>query len=103
MLSSSGTTTRWGSEPQLTAPGASSSPAPTSAPTMAWVVETGSLNTVEKATHAAAPARTARAKARVGWAETMPLENSLVILSARRSENSEPASVVTVPQRIAVR
>lgn len=81
----------------------SSRPAPISAPIRACVVDTGSLVAVASATQTPVPTSTASAKAGIGVADTMPLENSAVSLPASASEHSAPASVVTVPHRIAVR
>jgi hypothetical protein len=49
---------------------------------MAWVVDTGRRVRVARPTQAVAPASTARAKAAVGVAVTIPVEKSLVNSSA---------------------
>jgi hypothetical protein len=78
IASSAGKRTFSGRARQLTASAPRSIPAPTSAPTNAWVVETGRRVTVAKATHATVPTKTARVNAGVGAAVTIPFENSFV-------------------------
>src|SRR6266508_3954332 len=73
MLTRSGSATLVTSEAHATAPGPSTTPAPTMAPTSGWVVETGRRVTVASSTHAVVPVRTDSAKAGVGCAVTMPV------------------------------
>src|ERR1700693_3235224 len=104
-LSSSGrkkadpSTERFSSDP------AAINPAPTSAPVKACVVEIGKPRTVASMTVEAAPAATAVRK--FGDADTAsgtrPLpENACTSASARNTEQTQPASVASVPIRSAV-
>ena len=83
----------------LTAVPNSMSPAPTSAPVRAWVVEMGKPVRVAANTVSAAPSATTARNS--GWAAaasgTSPFaENAFTSLSATTTERSEPAIVVTV-------
>src|SRR5215211_4450011 len=101
--SSVGKTIFSGRARQLTAPVPMSTPAPTIAPTNAWVVDTGRRAAVAKPTHATVPSNTARVNSGVGVAEKIPFENSFVSSVAKVRDTSAPRNVVTVPHAIAVR
>src|SRR5918993_2757494 len=103
MLSASGTATWVTSDAQAMVAGPSTSPAPTRLPTSAWVVDTGRRVTVASTTHPVAPTSTERANAGVGWAVTMPVENSFVSPAARCTETTEPARVAATPHASAWR
>jgi hypothetical protein len=77
--------------------GPRTSPAPTRLPINACVVDTGRRVMVASATHAVAPTSTERAKAGVGRAVTMPVENSFVSPAATWTETTEPARVAITP------
>ena len=98
-----GTRTFSGRARQLTASAPMSTPAPTIAPTNAWVVDTGRRAAVAKVTHATVPSNTAKVNSGVGVAVKIPFENSFVSSAAKVSDTSPPRNVVTVPHTIAVR
>ena len=78
---------------------------PTKAPTMAWVVETGSPNRVAILTQAAVHKRTARASARVGsvFPASSPALNVPIMACEKTRLASPPTPVHRVPHPIAHR